>query len=395
MSSVEASEIQAFDASYVLPTYRRQPGVFVRGKGMRLWDSAGKEYLDFLGGIAVDQLGHCHPAMVEAITKQANTLIHTSNHLLTPPQPLLAERLHHLTWMDKAFLANDGTTAMECAIKIAKKHGLNKAGSAAEFISLHRSFHGRSLGALSATAQDKYQAPFRPLIPGFRHLHANDVDALRGAVSERTAAVILEPIQGEGGLTVLTEEYLREARRLTTEHDALLIIDEVQTGMGRTGWWLAIQKYGIEADIVTLAKGLGSGIPIGACLTKGFANCVLQAGEHGSTFGGNAFACAVSLAVLETIEREGLLENARIQGAYLAEGLSGLNGVVEVRGEGLMRGAVLDRPVAREIVRLSLENRLIINATDDNTLRLVPPLIVKREEIDEAIGIMGEACRAV
>lgn len=389
-----SAEIQALDAKYVLPTYKRQPGVFVRGRGTRLWDFEGNEYLDFLAGIAVDQLGHCHPAMIEAITKQASTLIHTSNHLLTPPQPLLAKKLSEITGMDKAFFANDGTTAMEAAIKIAKKHGLSKCPDGGyEILSLYRSFHGRSLGALSATAQDKYQDPFRPLVPGFRHVAANDMQALCDAVSGKTAAVILEPIQGEGGLTTLSAEFLQIARTLTLEHDALLIVDEVQTGMGRTGRWLAIQKFGIEPDLVCLAKGLGSGIPIGACLTKGRTNDILAAGEHGSTFGGGAFACAVALAVLETIEQENLLENAEVQGRRLAEGLASLPKVIEVRGDGLMRGAVLDRPIAREVVRTCLERRLIVNATDEVTLRLVPPLIVTSEEVDRALEIVDGALR--
>lgn len=387
---MDAASLIALDERFVLPTYKRQLGVFVRGKGTRLWDSEGNEYLDFLAGIAVDQLGHCHPAMIEAITRQAQTLIHTSNHLLTPPQPLLAERLCTVTGMDKAFFSNDGTTAVEAAFKVAKKSARQRGlGEDGEIVSLQRSFHGRSFGALSATAQAKYQDPFRPLVPGFRHIPANDLDALRDAIGPRTAALILEPIQGEGGLTTLTEAYLQEARRLTREHGALLIVDEVQSGMGRTGWWLAIHKYGIEPDIVCVAKGLGSGVPIGACLTKGSANDVLAAGEHGSTFGGNALVCAVALAVLETIEREGLLENARVQGSRLADGLAKLPGATEVRGEGLMRGVLLDRPVARDVVRESLRRRLIVNATDEWTLRLVPPLIVEAAEVDHCLETLG------
>lgn len=386
---MDSSEIQALDAQFVLPTYKRQPGVFVRGRGTRLWDSDGNEYLDFLAGIAVDQLGHCHPAMVDAITKQASTLIHTSNHLLTPPHPLLAKKLSEITGMDKAFFANDGTTATEAAIKIAKKHGLAKCPAGDyEFISLQRSFHGRSLGALSATAQAKYQDPFRPLVPGFKHIPANDVQSLCDAVNGKTAAVIVEPIQGEGGLTTLTAEFLQTARTLTLEHDALLIVDEVQTGMGRTGRWLAIQKFGIEPDLVCLAKGLGSGIPIGACLTRGRTNDVLHVGEHGSTYGGNAFACAVALAVLETIEAEGLLARASEMGCVLAERLATLPRAIEVRGDGLMRGVVLDAPIARDVVRRCLERRLIVNATDEQTLRLVPPLIVSEEEIATATETM-------
>lgn len=374
--------IRELDATYVLPTYKRQPGVFVRGKGMFLYDAEGNEYLDFLAGIAVDALGHCHPAMVEALTKQANTLIHTSNHLCTEPQALLAEKLCQITGMDRVFFVNCGTTANETALKIAKKHGKLKCPDEDyEIICLERSFHGRTLGALTATGQEKYQKPFAPLIPGFRHIPANDVEALRAAVGPKMAAVLIEPIQGEGGLTTLTEEYLREVRRLTIENDALMIDDEVQTGIGRTGYWLALQRYGIEPDVVCLAKALGGGFPIGACLTRGFANTILAQGEHGSTFGGNALGCATAMSVLETIEAEGLIENAVARGEQLRSILAEFPGVVEVRGHGLMVGAVLDRPIARDVVRECLAKHLIINATDDNTLRFVPPLIVSEAEI--------------
>lgn len=379
-------EIRELDATYVLPTYRRQPGAFVRGNGTRLYDADGKEYLDFLAGIAVDALGHCHPAMVEAITKQANTLIHTSNHLCTEPQARLAKKICEITGMDRVFFCNCGTTATETALKIAKKHGHNKRPDGDyDIICLDRSFHGRTLGALTATGQEKYQKPFEPLIPGFRHIPANDVEALREAVTDRTAAVLIECIQGEGGLTTLTEEYVKEVRRLTEEHDALMIDDEVQAGIGRTGKWLAIQRFGVEPDVVCLAKALGGGFPIGACVTRGRANTILAQGEHGSTFGGNALACATALAVLEEIERAELLENASERGAQLEAGLRQLPGVIEVRGAGLMVGAILDRPIARDVVRECLGKGLIINATDDNTLRFVPPLIISAEEVESCL----------
>lgn len=387
---MDPATIASLDQQYVLPTYRRQPGLFVRGQGVRLYDAAGNAYMDFLAGIAVNQLGHCHPAVVNALATQAQTLIHTSNHLLTAPQAILAEKLHRVTGCDKAFFANCGTTAVETALKIARKHGLTKRPNGdAEVISLHRSFHGRTMGALSATAQGKYQDPFRPLLPGFRHIPANDLDALREAVGPQTSAVIVEPIQGEGGLTVLSRDFLQEVRRLCTEHDAFMIDDEVQTGMGRTGHWLAIQRYDIVPDLVCLAKGLGSGVPIGACLTYGRASDVLLAGEHGSTFGGNALVCAVANAVVEAIEQEGLLENAHERGRQLAHGLRALDHVVEVRGDGLMRGAILDRPIARDVVRECLNHQLIINATDEWTLRLVPPLIVTEADVSEALAILA------
>lgn len=379
-------EIRELDATYVLPTYRRQPGAFVRGKGTRLYDAEGKEYLDFLAGIAVDALGHCHPAMVEAISKQANTLIHTSNHLCTEPQARLAKKICEITGMDRVFFCNCGTTATETALKIAKKHGHNKRPDGAyDIICLDRSFHGRTLGALTATGQEKYQKPFEPLIPGFRHIPANDIAALREAITDHTAAVLIECIQGEGGLTTLTEEYVEEVRRLTEEHDALMIDDEVQAGIGRTGNWLAIQRFGVEPDVVCLAKALGGGFPIGACVTRGRANTILAQGEHGSTFGGNALACATALAVLEEIERAELLKNASERGAQLEAGLRQLPGVIEVRGAGLMVGAILDRTIARDVVRECLGKGLIINATDDNTLRFVPPLIISAEEVESCL----------
>jgi len=379
-------EIRELDATYVLQTYRRQPGVFVRGAGMFLYDAEGKEYLDFLAGIAVDALGHCHPAMVEALTRQAGTLIHTSNHLCTEPQARLAKKLSEITGMDRTFFANCGTTAIETALKIAKKHGKSKTGGENyEIVALKRSFHGRTLGALTATGQPKYQEPFAPLIPGFRHIDAGNLDQLREAVGPQTAAVIVEPIQGEGGLTTLTGEYLQEVRNLTEANDALMIVDEVQTGIGRTGFWLAIQRFGIQPDVVTLAKALGGGFPIGACLTRGRANTILAQGEHGSTFGGNALGAAVALAVLETIEKDGLIANAVARGDQLKEGLKSSPHVVEVRGHGLMIGAVLDLPIARDVVRQCLDKGLIINATDDNTLRFVPALIVEEAHVQACL----------
>lgn len=379
-------EIRELDATYVLPTYKRQPGVFVRGKGTRLYDAEGNEYLDFLAGIAVDAIGHCHPAIIEALTKQASTLIHTSNHLCTEPQARLAKKICELTGMERVFFANCGTTANETALKIAKKHGHNKRPEGDyEILCMNRSFHGRTIGALSATMQEKYQKPFAPLVPGFRHIPANDIEALRAAVSDKTAAVLIEPIQGEGGLTTLTEDFLREVRHQTEKHDALMIDDEVQTGIGRTGYWLAIQRYGIQPDVVCLAKALGGGFPIGACLTHGRANTIIAQGEHGSTFGGNALGCATSMAVLETIEKENLLANAAELGAYMSEALRCFPGVIEVRGHGLMIGAVLDRPIARDVVRECLAEHLIINATDDNTLRFVPPLIVTKQEVETCL----------
>lgn len=384
--------IKALDDEFIIQTYRRLPALFVQGAGCSLWDNRGNEYLDLLAGFAVCSLGHCHPALVAAITRQAQQLIMVSNLLLTAPQPQLARKLAQVSGMDRVFFTACGATANETALKIAKKHGNQKRPEGDyEIVALHRSFHGRTLGALAATGQRKFQRPFEPLVPGFRHIEANDLQGLREAVSHRTAAIVLEPIQGEGGVRPLTTEFLQEARRLATEHSALLILDEVQTGVGRTGTWFAFQQHGIVPDVMALAKGLGSGMPIGACLARGAAATLFDLGDHGSTFGGGPLACAAALAVLDTIEHQDLLENAKRVGAYFAEGLRSLGGpVVEVRGAGLMIGVGLDKPIARDVVNACFERRVILNATDEHTLRLVPPLILREEQADRALRVIAE-----
>lgn len=382
--------IKATDDDYVLKTYNRMPALFIQGAGCSLWDNRGNEYLDMLAGIAVCVLGHCHPAVVAAISRQAQQLIHTSNILLTAPQAQLAKRLVEISGMERAFFCNDGATANEAALKIAKKHGNKKRPDGDyQIITLHRSFHGRTLGALSATAQRKYQRPFEPLVPGLIHVTVNDLTELREAFSHKTAAILLETVMGEGGVLDLSAEYLHEAERLCREHDALFILDEVQCGIGRTGKWFAYQHHDLKPDVVCLAKGLGGGVPIGATLVARKATGILEPGDHGSTFGGNPLACATSLAVLDTIEHQNLLTHTTRVGEYLAAALAKLPGVVEVRGTGLMIGAVLDKPIARDIVRECFERKLIINATDDLNLRFVPPLIITEEQVAKAIGIIA------
>jgi ornithine carbamoyltransferase len=384
--------IKAADDEYVLRTYNRMPALFVQGAGCSLWDNRGNEYLDLLAGIAVCSLGHCHPAVVAAITRQAQQLIHTSNLFLTAPQAQLAQKLTQISGMERAFFCNDGTTANEAALKIAKKHGNKKRPEGDyEIIALHRGFHGRSMGALSATGSRKYQRPFEPLVPGFRHIEANDLAQLREAFSHKTAAIILEPVMGEGGVLDLSAEFLQEAERLCREHDAFLILDEVQCGIGRTGKWFTYQHHNLKPDLVCLAKGLGGGVPIGAVLASGKAANTLEPGDHGTTFGGNPLACAAALAVLDTIDHQGLMENAERVGGYLRDALKRLPGVVEVRGSGLMLGAVLEKPVARDIVRACFDRKLIVNATDEHTLRFVPALIVTEDQIAKALGILAEA----
>lgn len=389
----EQDGIQALEDKYVMNTYKRLPGIYVKGEGCYLWDENGKKYLDFLAGIAVNQIGHCHPVVIDALTQQARTLMHTSNYLATPPAAKLAKKLCEISGMEKVFFTVDGTTANETALKLAKKHGLTRRpGADYEIISLHNSFHGRSLGSLSATAQARYQDQFKPLLPGFVHIPVNDVAALRSAFSEKTAAITFEPIQGEGGVTEIAEEFAKEARNLTRESGALLILDEVQAGIGRTGKWFAFQHWGIEPDVLCIAKALGGGVPVGACLTKGFANTLFVHGDHGSTFSGNPISTCTGEAVLDVIESEGLMENAVRMGRLLADGFRAMGDIVaEVRGKGLMLGIKLSKPIARDAVMRALEDGLITNATDDTTLRLLPPLNVTAEQVETALTIYAKA----
>jgi acetylornithine/N-succinyldiaminopimelate aminotransferase len=387
--------IAALDQRYVLPVYRRQPILFVRGEGARLYDEHGNAYLDFLAGIAVCNVGHCHPKLVQRIAEQAAQLMHVSNFFLTEPQARLAQRLCGLSGMEKAFFTNSGAEACEMTIKVARKYANTvKRTPDYEILALEGSFHGRTMGALSATMQPKYQTPFQPLLPGFRALPRNDLDALHAAFSERTAAILLEPIQGEGGVYPLADEYLRAARALCDRYGALLVVDEVQAGFGRTGRWYAYQHAGVTPDIVATAKGLGGGFPIGACLLRGVAAEVLQPGEHGTTYGGNPLACSAALAVIEIIEEEGLLENAQRVGDYLQARLRALQAegapIAEVRGRGLMVGAELSQPIARTVVQKALERRLILNAVGETILRIVPPLIITPADVDEAIETLRQ-----
>ncbi len=384
--------IKKLDEDHVIQSYRRMPALFVQGSGCSLWDNRGNEYLDLLAGIGVCQLGHCHPAVVAAITRQAQQLIHTSNLFLTAPQAQLAAKLAEISGMDRAWFGVCGATANDAALKMARKHGNKKRPEGDyQIISLLRSFHGRTMGVLASTGQRKYQRSFDPMVPGHIYIEPNDIQALREAFSHKTAAIHLETIMGEGGVTPLTTEFLQEAERLCKEYDAFLMLDEVQCGMGRTGKWFAYQHHGVTPDVVALAKGLGSGMPIGACLARGRAADVLEIGDHGSTFGGNPLMCAVGLAVIDTIEQQGLMDNATKVGAYLQEGLKQLTpAITEVRGMGLMVGACLEKPIARDLVRDAFEKKLIINATDEFTLRFVPPLILTYAQVDHALGILAD-----
>ncbi|HHV63125.1 MAG TPA: acetylornithine transaminase [Firmicutes bacterium] len=384
---------------YVMNTYSRFPIALVKGSGVRVVDSEGREYLDFVAGIAVNSLGHCHPRVVAAIKQQAETLIHCSNLYYIEPQAHLARLLVSGTHFGKAFFCNSGAEANEAAIKLARRYTNMKFGEGRfKIISAHDSFHGRTLAAISATGQPKYQKGFEPLVPGFEHVPFNDLAALEAACTDKTCAVILEAIQGESGVHPATPEYLKGAWEICKRAGSLLIIDEVQTGLGRTGKMFAFEHYGIEPDIVTLAKSLAGGVPIGAVLARDEVAEAFGPGSHASTFGGNPLATAAAIAVLETLRDEHVIENARVMGEYLQEGLRklamGVPEITEVRGVGLMIGVGLVGR-ARDVVTEAMKNGLLTTACGDNTLRLVPPLIVTRRDIDECLSILTLALRNV
>lgn len=388
---VSSADLIALDGRYVMHTYARQPVVFVRGEGCLVYDAEGKEYLDLVAGIAVNGLGHCHPKVVEAIRRQAGVLMHTSNLYYTPQQPELARLLVEISGMDRAFFCNSGAEANEAAMKIARKAAKASGDpEKTEIITAEHSFHGRTMAAITATGQEKYQKPFLPLLPGIRHVGYNQVDALESAVTEKTCAVMLEPVQGESGVHPATPEFLQAARRLCDEAGAALIFDEVQTGLGRTGRMFGWQHYGVAPDIMTLAKTLGGGFPIGACLARGRYADTFEPGDHAATFGGNPLACAAAMAAVTEIRDGGWIANAESVGSYLTQRLAVLRGVREVRGPGLMVAAELEEPKAKEIVAAGLARGLILNATDERTLRFVPPLILTREQVDRAVGILDE-----
>ena len=377
------AELQALERDALMPTYVRNPVEFVRGEGTRLWDDEGNEYLDFLTGISVAQLGHCHPAVVEAVHEQAGRLMHVGNLFYTEPGMRLAKRLVDLSLGGRVFLCNSGAEAIECALKLARKR---RTGG--EFVVMEGGFHGRTMGALSATPQESKQAPFAPLVPGFRVVPRNDAAALAAAVSADTAAVLLEPIQGESGIHPLDPDVLRAAREACDEHGALLIFDEIQCGMGRTGTLWAHQQLGVTPDVMTVAKGLGGGLPVGACVTSPDAADVLGPGDHGSTFAGGPVIAAAANAVLDVVTGEGFLDTVRQRGDRLAAGLRELG--LEPRGLGLMVG--FDLPDAQDVARrVLLEQRLVVHATGPETIRMLPPLTVSDDEIGEAVLRMG-AC---
>ena len=378
---------------HVMTTYGRLPIALVRGRGCRVWDSAGREYLDGLGGIAVNTLGHAHPKFVAALQEQVATLIHCSNYYHIPGQEQLAARLVELSGLTNAFFCSTGLEANEAALKLARKFGHDKGLERPEVIVFEKAFHGRSIATLSATGNPKVQAGFGPLVEGFVRVPLNDLDAIRAAVESNPniTAVFLETIQGEGGIHAARWDYLRAVRELCDRHDLLLMLDEVQCGIGRTGKWFAHQWAGIRPDVMPLAKGLGSGVPIGAVVCGPRAANIFKPGNHGTTFGGNPLSMRAGIETLRIMEEEGLLENAATVGAHLKTALerelAGVAGVTEVRGAGLMLGIELDRPCGVVLTR-ALEAGLLLSVTADSVVRLVPPLTLSVAEADEIVAIL-------
>lgn len=376
-----------------MATYNRLPVTFDRGEGVWLWDTDGRRYLDALSGIAVCGLGHSHPSVRDALCEQAGRLIHTSNLYGVAEQERLGALLTEQAGMDRVFFANSGAEANEAAIKLARLHAHRRGIENPAILVAENSFHGRTLATLSATGNRKVQAGFEPLVQGFVRVPYDDLDAIETAAANRPniVAILIEPIQGEGGIRLPSDDYLVRLRELCDRSGRLLMLDEIQTGMGRTGRLFAFQHAGIQPDVVTLAKGLGNGMPIGACLARGAAAEVFSPGSHGSTFGGNPLACRVGRAVLETLIDENLTANAEVQGAYLLDALraalGATRGVVEIRGRGLMVGVELDRPCGA-LVGQALDAGLLINVTAERVIRLLPPLIIDRAQVDELIGTL-------
>ena len=397
---MELQNIMSMDKDYFFNVYgERNPVCFQYGKGMKLWDSENKEYYDFLGGIAVNALGHSHPKLVGALKNQLDKFIHTSNLYYNEPQAKLAKTLVENSCADRVFFCNSGAEANEGAIKLAriyfKKKGIENKY---EIITLTNSFHGRTLTTVAATGQEKYQKPYKPLTPGFKHVPINDINALKEAITPSTCAIMMEPIQGESGVHPVTAEYLKEVKTLCEQNDLLLIFDEIQTGIGRTGKLFGYQHLGIEPDIFTLAKALGGGIPIGALCAKQHAASAFEPGDHGTTFGGNAFACTAGLTVMETLYEDNLIENAAKMGEYFKSKLLDLASkhimISEIRGTGLMIGLEFKEEIAKDIYKKLLECGFLVGCVGTKVLRFLPPLIVEQNDIDELTSTLHKILSA-
>ena len=377
----------------IMQTYSPLPISLAKGEGVWVWDVEGKRYLDALAGIAVTNIGHSHPKLLENVTAQLHKITHTSNILTVPEQATLADRLTKLANMDTVFFANSGAEANECAIKLARLYGHNQGIDLPTIIVMENSFHGRTLATITASGSRKVQAGFEPLVQGFVRVPFNDIQAIQQIAesNKQIVAVLVEPLQGESGIRVASPDYLKQIRAICDENDWLMMLDEVQTGIGRTGKWFAYQHSDIVPDVIALAKGLGNGIPIGACLARGKAHDVLKVGNHGTTYGGNPLSCVAASTVLAVIEQEGLLENATKVGNYLKDALGqrlgNLPGVVEVRGQGLMLGVEIDRP-CRELLHSAAQAGLLLSIAGGSTVRLTPPLLLKEKEADQIVDIL-------
>lgn len=391
------SKWQEMESKYFMHTVNRVPVTLVRGEGARVWDDNGREYLDFVAGWAVNSLGHCHPVVAKALAEQAHTLIQVSNQFYTIPQLQMAELLVQHSCLDKIFVSNSGAEANEGAVKLARRYGKRHLNGAHEVISATGSFHGRTLCMVAATGQAKHQEPYKPLPAGFINVEYNNLAAIKSATTDQTCAVILEPLQGEGGVNIPDDDYLKTVRKWCDEKGILLILDEIQTGIGRLGTLFAYEQYGVEPDVMTLAKGLGSGVPIGVIMVKESAN-VFEPGDHGSTFGGNPLVCAAAYATLKYIIKNKVADNVKKVGQYFLGRLEELKQkhrvITDVRGRGLLLAMEFDREIAADMLQACLGNGLLVNRLNPSALRFMPPLIIGNGEVDEAINILDRVLAA-
>jgi predicted acetylornithine/succinylornithine family transaminase len=394
----KSEEWISIEKKYYAQTVRRQPVVLVRGQGTRVWDADGKEYLDFVAGWAVDNLGHSHPVITQAIVEQAGTLIQTSNQFYTVPQLMLAELLIDNSCLDRVFFGNSGAEANEGALKLARRYGKLNRDGAYEVITAFNSFHGRTMATVAATGQPQMQEAFQPLQPGFVHVDFNDVEAIMNATTDKTAAVMLEPVQGEGGVNIPDDDYLQRVREWCDRNGLLLILDEIQTGMGRLGSLFGYQEYGVEPDVITLAKGLGYGVPIGAFMSKEAAMALVP-GDHGSTFGGNALTTAAAYAGTKFLIDNDIPAQVKILETHLLDRLNQLKArfsfITEVRGKGLLAAIYFDSDISGQVLTLANQAGLLLNGVRPNAVRFMPPLTVTAEEIDEAMGRLEEALKRI
>ena len=394
----KSEEWISIEQKYYAQTVRRQPVVLVRGQGTRAWDADGKEYLDFVAGWAVNNLGHSHPVITQAIVEQAGTLIQTSNQFYTVPQLMLAELLIDNSCLDRVFFGNSGAEANEGALKLARRYGKLNRDGAYEVITAFNSFHGRTMATVAATGQPQMQEAFQPLLPGFVHVDFNDVEAIMNATTDKTAAVMLEPVQGEGGVNIPDDDYLQRVREWCDRSGLLLILDEIQTGMGRLGSLFGYQEYGVEPDVITLAKGLGYGVPIGAFLSKEAAMALVP-GDHGSTFGGNALTTAAAYAGTKFLIDNDIPAQVKILETHLLDRLNQLKArfsfITEVRGKGLLAAIYFDSDISGQVLTLANQAGLLLNGVRPNAVRFMPPLTVTAEEIDEAMGRLEEALKQI